>query len=322
MAFELLKVLADGQTHSGELLGEKFGITRAAVWKKIQKLNTMGFEISSQKNKGYKLTRKINFLDKAKILQQLSTENLAQIKTLEIFNSINSTNSYLLDMAKKQKSAHKKVVLAEYQTAGRGRHGRVWLSPFSSNIYLSLGWLFETNCAQIGGLSLAVGVVVAEVLQKNSVENIGLKWPNDIFLNDGKLGGILIEIYGDSLGNFQTVIGIGLNFHLPKHSLEELKDRNVSYIEEVADLDRNIVGGQIIDGLCSMLQEYPNSGFAKWQEKWNFYHKFAGKEALVEIGKNKRNATIGSVNSSGALSVTYADGESEFLQGGEISLKV
>lgn len=322
MAFELLKILADGQTHSGELLGQKFGITRAAVWKKIQKLNKMGLEISSQKNKGYKLARKINFLDKAKISQQIGAENLAQIKSLEIFDSINSTNTYLLDMAKKQKSAHKKIVLAEYQTAGRGRHGRAWLSPFSSNIYLSIGWLFQTNCAQIGGLSLAVGVVVADVLKKNSVENIGLKWPNDIFLNNGKLGGILIEIHGDSLGNFQTVIGIGLNFHLPKKSLEELKEREVSYIEEVADLDRNLISGQIIEGLYSMLHEYPNSGFSKWQEKWNSYHKFAGKESLVVIGKNKQNAVLGSVNSSGALEIIYADGRREFLQGGEISLKI
>lgn len=320
MAFELLRTLADGQRHSGEALGEKFGITRAAVWKKVQKLTTLGLEIESLKHHGYKLMRPINFLEADKILQQVSDKNRQELAQLEIFDTINSTNTYLLDMAKAQKSTHAKVVLAELQTAGRGRHGKVWQSPFSSNIYTSIGWSFDTSCAQIGGLSLAVGVVVASVLQKNGIDEIGLKWPNDIYLKDGKLGGILIEIHGDSLGNFQTIIGIGLNFHLPKKSLQELKDRKVSYIEEVApNLDRNLIAGQILEGLFSMLQTYPQEGFAKWQNEWNALHKFEGKECSVQIGKNTRQAVIGSVNVNGALEVTYQDASKEFLQGGEIS---
>lgn len=323
MSFELLEILADGQWHSGEQLGQKFGISRAAVWKKIQKLIDLGLEIEGQKNRGYMLLKPLNLLNKQIILDQLSSEISKDQLDIEIFSTINSTNTYLLDKAKKQESVHKKAVFAELQTAGRGRHGRVWQSPFSNNIYTSLGWSFQTSCAQIGGLSLAVGVVVAEVLQKNLVDGVGLKWPNDIFLNDGKLGGVLIEIHGDSLGNFQTVIGIGLNFHIPPKFLAQLQDRKVSYIEEVApNLDRNIIGGQILNGLLKMLNTYAEDGFSAWQERWNKLHKFEGKECIVNLGKKSREATIGKAKETGALEVTYKDLSVDYLQGGEISLKI
>ena len=193
---KLLSVIADGGLYSGEELGNELGISRAAVWKIINSLRDYGLTIVAVKGKGYCLSRSIEFLDKEKLLSGMNPYAVKILNSLEIFEEIDSTNQFLLENSEIA-DRHASVVLAEYQSNGRGRRGNAWISPIGSGISLSIAWHFEQPVDSLACLSLAVGCAVIRTLTKIGFESIGLKWPNDIFFKGKKLGGLLVEIRGE-----------------------------------------------------------------------------------------------------------------------------
>jgi BirA family biotin operon repressor/biotin-[acetyl-CoA-carboxylase] ligase len=212
----IIKQLADGRFHSGEELAESCGITRAAIWKHIKKIKEiLGMEIFSVRGKGYRLTHPLELLDQDKILAAMSLGSQTSIRKLDIHQSIESTNALLLDQeARDMVSGH--VCLAEQQTAGRGRRGRFWVSPYGCNIYFSLFWKFSMGPAQLGGLSLAAGLSVVRSLESVGVSGVGLKWPNDVYWRNRKLAGLLLEVTGEAEGPSIVVLGIGINTGMSK----------------------------------------------------------------------------------------------------------
>ena len=218
---KLLSLLADGEFHSGDDLGVALGVTRAAVWKQIQRLQEdRGLDIFSVKGKGYRLASPIDLLDSSKIKGNLSASAKLLVSDVQVFGSVTSTN----DIAMKHAEAQGRpgyVCVAEQQTAGRGRRGRPWVSPYGTNIYLSLVWDFFDGAAALEGLSLAVGVVVANALKAKGLAGVELKWPNDVLVEGAKLGGILLEMTGDPSGHCQVVLGVGINTSVSKKT--ELK---------------------------------------------------------------------------------------------------
>lgn len=202
----ILNLLADGQFHSGEELGELLNVSRAAVWKHLQKMESLGIQIQSVKGRGYCIESGLDLLCANKIKNIAPCIDQFNLR-LELFSSIDSTNSYLL----RHSDLAGRICVAELQTQGRGRRGRAWVSPYAQNVYLSIGWGFDGGVAVIEGLSLAVGVAIAHALQKQGVSGIELKWPNDVLYCGKKLAGILIEMVGDPSGYCQVVIGVGVN---------------------------------------------------------------------------------------------------------------
>ncbi len=203
----LIKLLADGQFHSGEALGESLGISRSAISKHIKVLQLWGLDLFRIQGKGYCISTSIELLDCDKILSQVKCPQL------ELIPIIDSTNQYLLDrFGLLPKGA---VCLAEYQQAGRGRRGRQWLSPFGSNLYLSMYWRLDAGMAAAMGLSLVVGVAIAETLQSLGADEVRVKWPNDLYYRDKKLAGILVEMTGQAGDAAHLVIGMGLNINMP-----------------------------------------------------------------------------------------------------------
>ncbi|MBQ0325986.1 bifunctional biotin--[acetyl-CoA-carboxylase] ligase/biotin operon repressor BirA, partial [Providencia rettgeri] len=200
---QLIDILADAQIHSGEQLGDKLGMTRAAINKHIKTLRSWGLNIETVTGKGYKLPHQINLLNRAVIKQQISDVNII------VEPVINSTNQYMLERIPSLKSGD--TCLAEYQSAGRGRRGRQWVSPFGCNLYLSMYWKLDQGPAAAIGLSLVVGIVIAETLNKISQEKVKVKWPNDLYMNDKKLAGILVELTGKTGDAAHIIIGIGIN---------------------------------------------------------------------------------------------------------------
>lgn len=176
---KLIKILSDGSIHSGEQLGELLGMTRAGINKHIHTLRKWGIEVNTITSKGYQLTRKMDLLDYERIYGLVRRGNII-VKPV-----INSTNQYLLERIDQLSSGD--VCVAEYQTAGRGRRGRYWASPFGCNLYLSLYWHLHQGPAAAMGLSLVAGIVIAETLNKLSGSNIKVKWPNDLYLNEKSL---------------------------------------------------------------------------------------------------------------------------------------
>jgi Biotin-(acetyl-CoA carboxylase) ligase len=180
----LVRCLADGEYHSGELLGQIAGVSRAAVWKQLQSLQLLGIEVVSQKGRGYVIKGGLALLSSAALQSALDESAQQMVSKLTILQQTDSTNQAVLN-AVPQGAGHGLVVLAEQQTAGRGRRGRVWASPYGANIYLSVGWRFSLGAAALEGLSLAVGVAVAHALKVLGYPQSQLKWPNDVLV-DGK----------------------------------------------------------------------------------------------------------------------------------------
>ncbi|PCR32148.1 hypothetical protein CQA89_27110 [Klebsiella pneumoniae] len=199
----LISILADGEFHSGEQLGEQLGMSRAAINKHIQTLRDWGVDVFTVPGKGYSLPEPIHLLDEKKISQEIDHGRVTVLPVID------STNQYLLDRLDELTSGD--ACVAEYQQAGRGRRGRKWFSPFGANLYLSMYWRLEQGPAAAIGLSLVIGIVIAEVLQQLGAEQVRVKWPNDIYLQDRKLSGILVELTGKTGDAAQIVSGAGIN---------------------------------------------------------------------------------------------------------------
>lgn len=322
----ILECLADGSYHSGETLGQLLGVTRAAVWKHLQKLELLGIDVRSVKGKGYVIEGGLDLLDRQSLLGHISPELTDLCRQLEIFPILDSTNSYLL----RQDIIAGRICLAETQTAGRGRRGRTWHSPFAQNIYLSLGWGFEGGVAALEGLSLTVGVALARALERLGILGATLKWPNDVFYQDKKLAGILIEMVGDPAGHCQVVIGIGLNVRMETDdtSVDADKVINQPWIDiyglarqlGLKLLSRNELVAAIINELLPIMQAYTKDGFIAYKDAWESYNVHAGKLVNITGVQRSVSGVMLGVNVQGALRLQTPQGE-ELFYGGEVSLR-
>ncbi|WP_075880567.1 biotin--[acetyl-CoA-carboxylase] ligase [Vreelandella massiliensis] len=319
----LMRLLSDGEVHSGEQLGEALGISRAAVWKQLKKLEALGVEMEAVKGHGYRLVQRLEPLEGAKVVAHLPASARHHLARLFIEDQLPSSNEYLRQRFQ-QGAGHGEVCLVELQTAGRGRRGRTWTTPWGQSLMLSVGWRFESGVVALEGLSLAVGVVVAQALERCDAAP-KLKWPNDVLLEnrDGelsKLAGILVEVTGDAAGPCEVVIGMGMNLWLPEAMRAAIGQPVAALADVCPHVERNRLAADVIAGLLDMLATFEARGFSAWQAAWNQRHAFEGEPVYVLQGNEKYEATAGEVDASGNLWVTQA-GHSRRLAGGEISIR-
>ena len=213
----LLRALADGLPHSGEELAQSFGVTRAAVWKRVNQLADWGLDVVALPGVGYRLARPIDLLDAAALRSALVGRATVPLADVEVLTEIDSTNRRLVGRRPPAGAAN--VCVAEFQHAGRGRRGRVWRTPLAGGLCLSVGWQFEDMPSDLTALTLAVGVVVRRALARIAHIDVALKWPNDLVWDSRKLGGILLELAAEAQGGCHVVAGIGLNVSLPPELL-------------------------------------------------------------------------------------------------------
>ncbi|HMW48295.1 MAG TPA: biotin--[acetyl-CoA-carboxylase] ligase, partial [Cellvibrionaceae bacterium] len=268
----------------------------------------------SRQGRGYCWDGATDLLSQAAITGALS-EPVAVM--LEVLWQTASTNSLLLEAARSG-SIHRRVILAEQQTGGRGRRGRTWVSPLAQNLYLSLGWHFEAGIAQVEGLSLAVGVVVVQSLQALGIEGLSLKWPNDIWLHGRKLAGVLIEVGGDLSGQFHLVLGLGLNSHMP---VEEASAQGWASLLEQRVLSRNLLAARLIDALSQLLEVFAARGFVYYQQEWNRLNGLADCAVLIDQAGTLEEGVCIAAAPNGGLQVRTSTGLKTLL-GGEISLRL
>jgi BirA family biotin operon repressor/biotin-[acetyl-CoA-carboxylase] ligase len=328
----LLELLSDGQLHSGASLGEALGISRAGVWKRVHAARAMGIPLNAQRG-GYRLPAGFDLLVASKILEQCSAETRRALAGIDLLWSIDSTNSHVM-RCYQQGEAQPVVVLAEQQTAGRGRRGRVWHSPLAGNIYLSLGWVFTEGLAAIEGLSLVVGLKVLEVLEQFGATGLQLKWPNDICWHQRKLAGILVDVQGDPSGICQVATGIGINVNMPKVSASQIDQPWVDLVTVLGGgytgknviVSRNTLVAALLDQLVPVFQSLPEKGFASYRQAWQQYDLcygqpvclLSGTTVLAGIGQgiNAQGAYALRVDRAGEPSALY------YASGGEISLRL
>ena len=318
---KILTLLADGEFHSGTLLAEILGISRAAVWKHIQQLSEqLDLTITAVSGKGYRLDNSLELLATANIEAVLNEQSKALISGLEIHDQIDSTNRYLVEQARHQ-VASGYVCFAEQQTAGKGRRGREWVSPFGSNIYLSIGWQFpQGGYAAIAGLSLAVGVTVIRALREQHIHEVGLKWPNDIMCQGKKLGGILIEVSGESDGPCSVVIGIGLNLFLPESKAHTITQAWTDITQITGQRPaRNVLAGTLLNHILPVIAGFETVGIKAYLDEWRRYDCLKGLPATLFIAQQSITGIVEGVNDDGLLLLKRDNGTVQAFASGEVS---
>ncbi|MBK1631055.1 biotin--[acetyl-CoA-carboxylase] ligase [Thiohalocapsa halophila] len=319
---EILHLLADGGLYSGAEVAARLGISRAAVWKTLRRAaDELGLEIESRRGRGYRLRRPLELLEAARIRAALSKTAGARVAGIEVLEVVDSTNTRLMQCAA-DGGACGSVCLAERQRAGRGRSGRGWVSPFGANIYLSVLWRYTLAPAELGGLSLACGVAVARVLKSSGIAEIGLKWPNDLHWRRRKLGGLLLEVAGESQGPSHVVVGLGVNLHL---SAEQARDIDQPWSDLTTALGdaapkRNALAARLIEGLVDALADYGDAGLAPFLADWHAFDAYLGESVEVVTGERRVAGIAAGVAGDGGLLLDTAAGRQCF-HGGEVSLR-
>ncbi|ABE53451.1 Biotin--acetyl-CoA-carboxylase ligase [Shewanella denitrificans OS217] len=308
---QILALLSSDHFVSGEQLAQELAISRSAIQQQIEAMGEFGIDIYSVKGKGYKLATPICLLDETQLLQQLSNRCF-------YFNDIPSTNAFMLTHGQELKSGD--ICLAEYQSAGRGRRGRQWLSPYGHHIYASLYWRLEQGMPQAMGLSLVVACSIVTVLKQMGVSGLGLKWPNDIYLNDKKLAGILIELINSAEQACQLVIGFGINMSMSA-SQGELIDQpwsDLSTLESMPDKTELVIA--VHKQLKQDLKRFEAAGLKDFIDAWQADDIFMGREVSLLMAPNEVTGIYKGIDEQGAVLLQTAQGLQAFV-GGEISLR-
>jgi len=322
MSIPLLELLADGHFHSGETIGGLLGVSRTAVWKQLQKMSAIGLSIESVRGRGYRLPGGLELLSGSLIKQALTPAAVSDLYGIDVLLQTESTNAVAMAHA----VAHGVggyACFAEYQSAGRGRRGRSWVSPFGQNLYFSLTWQFDDGAASLEGLSLAVGVCVARVLKRLGLERVSLKWPNDILVEGCKLGGVLLEMTGDPSGRCQVVVGVGLNVFMSDGSAHGIEQPWTSLDAHLkpAGYSRNQLAAELLNELLPMLSCFSEAGFVDYQQEWSLLDGYRHCLVSLQSGNQQYVGVAQGVTANGALRLLVDGVEREFY-GGEVSLRL
>jgi BirA family transcriptional regulator, biotin operon repressor / biotin---[acetyl-CoA-carboxylase] ligase len=308
----LLRQLADGNFHSGEQLGRELGISRAAVHKQMQGLAELGLAYHAINGRGYRLEQALPLLQPER--WPSPPVDLAWVL------SIDSTNAAL--MRERRQLATGFVLLAEHQSAGRGRRGRQWVSPLGSNLYLSLLWRFEQGLEAVLGLSQAVALACHDALAAAGAEGVALKWPNDLLWQGRKLGGILIELSGQPGEPTDVVIGVGINVQMRAEGADGI-DQPWCTLEQIMNQqpDRNLLAPALIHSLRAELARFAEHGLKGRLADWQRLDAFADQQVELLLGNEQRiKGQVQGIDEQGAL-LLRTDNDIQRFLGGEVSLR-
>lgn len=311
----LLSTLADGEFHSGETLAQTLGLSRTAIAGHITQLTGWGLDVFKVKGKGYKLNRPLILLDEAQITQRIQMPLKGKVRVAQV---IESTNTELKEGSTPR--ANGDVILAEIQTAGRGRHGRQWLAPVGGSLTMSMYWRFNDGYQSMAGLSLLVGIAVCQALKDCGLDDARLKWPNDVYLYGKKLAGVLIEVEGQLGAPADSIIGIGLNVTVPENEFD-VGQPHIDMSQVLgAEINRNDVAARIIEQLWTLLPAFTQRGFEPFVAEWQELDWFADRTVVIKAGNKRISGINRGIDASGALLLETSDGITRF-HGGEVSLR-
>jgi BirA family biotin operon repressor/biotin-[acetyl-CoA-carboxylase] ligase len=319
-----LTLLADAGVRSGAWLARELGTSRGEVARLVERLREAGIDIGATAGRGYRLPVPVELLDAERIRGGLGEKMRPGIHRLDVLFEVDSTSTRLLELAPPPPQ-RANVCSSELQRAGRGRRGRPWITPFGGSLALSLGWSFADAATASPALSLAVGVAISRALCRLGATCVRLKWPNDIWLGDRKMGGVLVELRTEAGGPAHAVIGIGLNVSLSADQRRTIEAQGTR-IATVSDacpgsVSRNVVAATLLEELLSMLGEFERSGFAAFRQEWLTLDALAGRNARVLAGEGSAEGTARGVDSDGAL-LLEVEGRLQRHVSGEVSLRL
>ncbi|MCP5208622.1 MAG: biotin--[acetyl-CoA-carboxylase] ligase [Hahellaceae bacterium] len=318
-AKELLEIMSHGQFVSGVKLASQLGVSRTTIWKQFNELKEKGIEFEKVRGKGYRMLGGGSVLRGEWLKSALAMSEAGSQLQFEVVQSIDSTNSRLVDSSGSWDENKYYVLAAESQTKGRGRRGKQWFTPYGKNICFSLGFVFTGNIEKLEGLSVVVGVILADVLCEYGVNDVSLKWPNDVYVAGKKLGGILIELTGEFNSRCAVVIGVGLNVDVDGREGFTIDQLWTSLRLEGYAIDRTDLLLSFIQRLVDGVGKFLNSGSATYFNQWESYDYLRGK--LVEVhGRNVIGVASG-LKENGCL-ILKVNGCDYVLNSGEVSVRL
>jgi len=315
---KIINALAAGDFVSGQELGNRLNVSRTAISKHIKTLSEMGLDIYSVTGKGYKISQPLNLLSVNKVIAAMPKTDIQPV--IEVHSLIDSTNDYLMRRLPNQVTQGQ-VCLAEYQSAGRGRRGRQWVSPFGSQIYLSMYWYLEQGLSAAMGLSIVAALAVSDAVFELTNVEVQLKWPNDVYLTGVKLAGILIDLEGQALEPSHSVIGIGLNINMPKQAAAHIEQQWTDLETHCNQIvDRDNLSALLIYHLASRLNQHQENGLTSMLKAWHDKDYYLNKRVKLITGEKITKGICRGINNQGAL-LLEIDGLIKPIYGGEVSLR-
>lgn len=315
----LLAQLADGYFHSGQTLATALGVSRAAVWQHIQRLEALGLDIHRVPGRGYRLATALELLRPELIASALPPAARRLLRGLDVLLETDSTSERLL----RDTAPAPAACFAEHQTAGRGRRGRQWLTPFGGQLAFSVSWVFASLPPDFSALALAVGIGVATALRAEGADEVGLKWPNDLVAGGRKLGGILVEVTGEPPGRTRVVAGMGINWRVSAERLAALGQPACDLAALCGDRlpPRNRVAAICLASVLAVFDRFARDGFRAFREQWPEFDALRGQEVMVSMEGEKLFGRAAGVDAAGALRVATASGLRRFMSG-DVSVRM
>ncbi len=316
---ELLARLEDGQWHTGPELARLLGVSRAAVWKRIESLSKLSLGVERDHDRGYRLETPLHGLSLREIRDGLQCPPGWESLEMELWPVIDSTNEQLI---RQRDHSCPRVGLAEYQTQGRGRRGRSWQGAYGASLLISFGIPFPIAPPDLQALGLISGIVACRALGRAGFPVPGLKWPNDLWYGSGKFGGILVELSGEAEGPLWCVIGYGLNIR------QTGMTQGAMSLESVAPerpADRNQLARYLIEEEARVTQVFKTEGFGPFMEEYAQHDILYNRPVQVLEGhpvSRERSGWARGVRADGALWFESATGHREALVAGEVSLRL
>lgn len=317
-ALAVLRLLSSERRRTAGALARALDCAPGDVRSQVDALRALGAAIDGRPERGYRLAAPIEWLERDRILEHLSTECRARVASLDIVGAIDSTNAALGRLP--ADTIHGRFLLAECQERGRGRRGRSWFSPPGGNLYLSAGWRFDAGIAALSALPLALALAVCDALEAVGLDGHGIKWPNDLWLDGRKLGGCLVELRGDPGGPCAAVLGVGLNVRMPaEHGAQAIGQPWIDVASALPGVSRNRLAAELLRAVPEHAARFEKGGFDAFAAAWERRDVLGGRTVSVRLPEERVSGVALGVGSAGELRVQTADGV-RGLHAGDASL--
>ena len=323
----LARLLADAKPHEYETLAEALEVDVEHVEPLVIALREVGFDVAWPEFGVCQLQTSLVLLDEQRIREHLERD-ANRLAAIEVHLAIDSTNDHLARLAR-DGVAVPMACTAELQLKGRGRRGRTWISPPASNLYFSMLWRTAppepgtgTTHSQLGGLSLALGIAVAESLHAMGAAGVGLKWPNDLYWKNHKLGGLLVDVLGDPRKSCDVIAGIGVNVAMPQKVAETIDQPWCNLTEILGETpDRNEFAATIARAWLDAFQLFAQNGLPAFSKRWQRFDLCDGRPVVLQTEHASTEGIGRGINADGALLVEQ-DGVLGAHLAGEVSLRL
>lgn len=319
MYYKILEELKKAESYiSGEELGEKLGVSRAAIWKGVQKLKEQGYEIDAVSNKGYRMIPKQDLYNGIEIKEVCNTIKIA--KEVYFYEQADSTNDCIRKLAKEGKKEGV-VAVAEVQTAGKGRRGKGWQSPKGTGIWMSMLLTPNITPPEAPVLTLLAGLAVCRAIRQQTELSAVIKWPNDILISNKKVCGILTELYAEMDSVHFVITGIGINVNTEIFPEELRKVATSLKIEKGESVSRKSMIKAVIEEFEKIYLRYEKEcSFLPFREEYKKYCINIGKELQI-LSKQPFIAKGIDITEQGELLVQKQTGEKVVVFSGEVSIR-